>query len=115
MTMYHRRLDRQEQQAEESNDLDCCGPDGQPLGCSTMRTTVLEDWGPRAPGRRYLVSRLWHRRRSDFQLNHVLTEVETGGRPELEGGRWLKRTKDLTLRRREGRKQGPWDQKELSA
>ena len=24
---------------------------------------------------------------SDFQLNHVLKEVETGGRPELEGGR----------------------------
>jgi len=28
--------------------------------------------------------------------------VETGGRPEMEGGRWLRRAKDLTPDRRKG-------------
>jgi hypothetical protein len=58
------------------------------------RTPVL------TPGRKYLVSSsrrtLAQTAESDFQLNHVLKEVETGGRPELEGGRWLRRAKDLT-------------------
>jgi hypothetical protein len=62
----------------------------------SWRTPVL------TPGRKYLVSSsrrtLAQKAESDFQLNHVLKEVETGGRPELEEGRWLRRAKDLTPR-----------------